>query len=99
MTWDDTAHLLVVILVVFELLLVLNSAKMSGLRDCGKVQLEPGIGSHLLFKGAPIWPTAPLICEAASLVRLFHHRLSSVADSLIQDNQDVFFKYKRKHIK
>lgn len=40
---------------------------------CGKVQHEPGIGSHILFKGAPIWPTAPLICEAAPPVCLLHH--------------------------
>lgn len=37
---------------------------------CGKAQHERGIGSHIWFKGAPIWPKAPLICEAALLVRL-----------------------------
>lgn len=28
---------------------------------CGKVQQGRGVGSHILFKGAPIWPTAPLM--------------------------------------
>lgn len=61
---------------------------------CGKVQHEPGIGSHILFKGAPIWPTAPLICEAAPPVCLLHHCLSSAAISLIQASQDSFLKAK-----
>lgn len=57
----------------------------------GKVQHDRGIGSHILFKGAPIWPTAPLSWEAAALARLLHQRLSSAAVFLIQSNQDSFF--------
>lgn len=51
-----------------------------------------GIESHILFKGAPIWPTAPLICEAAPLVRLLHHRLSSAP--LFRPIKILFVKYK-----
>lgn len=60
---------------------------------CGKAQHQQGICSHIWFKGAPIWPKAPLICEAA-LVCLLHHRLSSAAVSLIQANQDSFLNIK-----